>query len=333
MAGGTFGAELVNAQTGTTYALATTDIGKLVTFNNAAAVAVTLAQAGASGLFQNGDWIDVLNLGGGPVTITTTTSTIGGAATLVLAQGEGGRIISDATSAATGNYQVSAGGAGGSSQGGIITAPVTDAVDFLTVTPGATGTPGLVKLQSTGTDTNIGFLLGSKGSGVVALGGTTVANASAQVTTVTSSVNFLQLAGAATGVAPTLTATGADTNIGLSLLAKGTTNASLATLGAFNTGSGASGQTLSVQRGIITTNSLSTAAATAVTYSVTNTFVASTSLILLTNQAYSGTYVTNGYPVLMQAAPGSGSFIVTIVNTHAANALAGTLAIGFVIMN
>lgn len=46
------------------------------------------------------------------------------------------------------------------------------AVDFLSVTGSATGTPGVVALTATGTDTNVGATIAPKGSGVIAVGGT-----------------------------------------------------------------------------------------------------------------------------------------------------------------
>jgi hypothetical protein len=94
-------AALVNAQTGTTYTMVDGDRAKLVTFANAAAVAVTLPQAGASTAFQSGWFCDVLNAGSTTVTITPTTSTINGAATFILNRNQSARIYSDGT-----NYQV-----------------------------------------------------------------------------------------------------------------------------------------------------------------------------------------------------------------------------------
>jgi hypothetical protein len=85
---------LVNAQTGTSYTVLNTDRGKLVTFTNGSAVAVTLPQAGASAQFTKGWFCDVQNRGAGAVTITPTTSTIDGAASLVLVQNAGVRIFS-----------------------------------------------------------------------------------------------------------------------------------------------------------------------------------------------------------------------------------------------
>lgn len=96
--------ELVNAQTGTTYTYLTTDCGKLVTHSNAGAIAATLPQAGSTG-FAAGWWMDVEDTGTGTLTITPTTSTINGAATLVLTTKTGSRIVSDGT-----NYQLQTGG-------------------------------------------------------------------------------------------------------------------------------------------------------------------------------------------------------------------------------
>ncbi len=82
----------VNAQTGTTYTFATADKGKLVTFSNAAAIAVTLPQA-TSGF--SSFYCDAQNRGAGTATITPTTSTIDGAASLALATNQGVRVFSD----------------------------------------------------------------------------------------------------------------------------------------------------------------------------------------------------------------------------------------------
>lgn len=90
-------AHLVNPQTGTSYTYLDGDRGKLVTHSNAAAIAGTLPQAGASSTFVAGWFVDVQNRGAGTLTITPTTSTIDGAATLVLTTGQGVRLFSDGT--------------------------------------------------------------------------------------------------------------------------------------------------------------------------------------------------------------------------------------------
>lgn len=84
----------INAQTGTTYAFLAADAGKLTTFTNAAAVAVTL---GFIGPFPDGTVFHVKNLGVGVVTITPTGATIDFAATLLLTKGQSASIFSDGT--------------------------------------------------------------------------------------------------------------------------------------------------------------------------------------------------------------------------------------------
>lgn len=98
-------ANCINAQVGTTYTFVDGDRGKTVTATNAAAQAYTLPQAGAASSFQSGWFVIVKNTStnaAGIVTITPTTSTIDGSATLVLNPGRAARILSDGT-----NYQVS----------------------------------------------------------------------------------------------------------------------------------------------------------------------------------------------------------------------------------
>lgn len=94
------GTYVINAQTGTTYTVLSTDACALVTLSNASAIAVTLPQA--TGSFAAGFGFDVQNKGVGLVTITPTTSTINGLSTLTLATNQGCTIVSDGT-----NWQVS----------------------------------------------------------------------------------------------------------------------------------------------------------------------------------------------------------------------------------
>lgn len=85
------------AVTSTSDVLANSDQGYVVTYSNAAAIAVSLAQASASNLFLAGWATMVQNLGAGTVTITPATSTINGTSTLTLATGMGAFIWSDGT--------------------------------------------------------------------------------------------------------------------------------------------------------------------------------------------------------------------------------------------
>jgi len=91
--GGGTSSEQVNPQTDTTYTTSSGDATQLITFSNASPVAVTLPDPGTDIL---GGWFaDFSNLGVGPVTFTPAGSTIDGAASITLYQGQGIRIVSD----------------------------------------------------------------------------------------------------------------------------------------------------------------------------------------------------------------------------------------------
>lgn len=121
-------AQVVNAQVGTTYTVLTGDRGGLVTLSNAGAIAVTLPAAG--GTFPDGWFADLQCIGSGTVTITPTTSTINGAASLALTTGQSARIVSDGT-----NYRALTGGSSGG--GAVATDAIWDAVGDLAVGSGA----------------------------------------------------------------------------------------------------------------------------------------------------------------------------------------------------
>lgn len=98
----------INAQTGTTYTVVLADSRKLVTLNNASAIAVTLPQATTAG-FASGYYFYAKAIGAGTATITPTTSTINGAASLALAQNEGALIWSNGTNYEALKWAVSSG--------------------------------------------------------------------------------------------------------------------------------------------------------------------------------------------------------------------------------
>lgn len=87
---------LTNAQTGTSYTILTGDRAKRVTFSNSNAVAVTLPQANST-TFADGWYFVAINKGAGLVTVTPTTSTIGGLSAITLTRGQSARIYSDGT--------------------------------------------------------------------------------------------------------------------------------------------------------------------------------------------------------------------------------------------
>lgn len=158
-----------NAQAGTTYTFLNTDCSKLVTFSNASAVAATLPQASSAsgggagaGTFMPPCDIKVINKGAGTVTITPTTSTIGGNATLVLTTGQGSEIVSDGA-----NYQQFAFGPGTTAAlvafgAGTPTHIATQQTTAPALTSCGTGSPAI-----TGTDTAGIVTMGTSATGCV----------------------------------------------------------------------------------------------------------------------------------------------------------------------
>jgi len=84
----------VNAQSGTTYTIATSDYGQLVQVSNASPIAVTLPPP--TGSFATFSFF-FKNAGASTATITPTTSTINGAASLAVTGGNAVYIVSDGT--------------------------------------------------------------------------------------------------------------------------------------------------------------------------------------------------------------------------------------------
>ena len=91
-------------------------------------------------------------------------------------------------------------------------------VNYAMVYGGATGSPPAFLVE--GADANIQLRFLSKGTGACAF--LTGGGVQALVSNTASAVNYLQLTGAATGAAPTLSAQGSDANISLTLTTKGT---------------------------------------------------------------------------------------------------------------
>jgi hypothetical protein len=85
--------------------------------------------------------------------------------------------------------------------------------------------------------------------------------------------------------------------------------------------------TISKNSGVITTEALSTAGGASQAVTLTNTVIATTSVILC--QVLGGTNTTQNFTLV--AVPGAGSAVITIYNNTAATALNGTLIIGFTV--
>lgn len=125
--------------TATTDTLVTGDCGTVVTESNASAVAVGIAQAGTTG-FATGFYVTVKNKGAGLVTITPTTSTIDGNATVTIKQNQSLDLYSDGT-----NYQTL--------PGRLTNAACADLTNAGTACPAATGTSGATLPFLNGTNT------------------------------------------------------------------------------------------------------------------------------------------------------------------------------------
>jgi hypothetical protein len=95
--------------------------------------------------------------------------------------------------------------------------------------------------------------------------------------------------------------------------------------------SGATPQVCNGTRGVVTTNSLSTAVSTNAAYVITNSAVAANSVVNCQQQGYSGTITTNGWPFILSCVPAAGQITVNITNVNPTNALNGTVQIGFAI--
>ena len=87
-----------NAQTGTTYTLVSGDLNKLVTFNNASAVTVTIP----NGVFTTGNQINLQQIGAGQVTIQGDgTTTFTGTGTKLRAQYSAATLVCTGTNTFT----------------------------------------------------------------------------------------------------------------------------------------------------------------------------------------------------------------------------------------
>lgn len=252
-----------------------------------------------------------------------------GVAPIISAGGPGADANVGITLAGNGTGAVLVGGTT-TTLAGLQVAQTASRVNDFVLTPAATGnTPGFLA-GGAGSDATVGVAFGTQGTGTVAINtGNTLQQFG--ITHTASAVNAFSVTGSIGSNAPVMSVVGTGTNVPASITGKGT---GLVLLGqTICTITGSTPQTCNGQRGIVTTGTLSTAGATNAAFVINNSSVTATSLVMCTDQGYSGTLVTNGYPVIMSCVPGSGTITVNITNTHAANALNGTVQIGFTVLN
>ena len=92
----------------------------------------------------------------------------------------------------------------------------------------------------------------------------------------------------------------------------------------------AAAATINNQVGLVTTEALVTAAAATYSFTLTNSLINASSVVLVT--VGKGT-ATTGEPAVHFVTPAAGSAVIAIRNDAAAAALNGTIKIGFVVFN
>ncbi len=143
--------------------IAVADQCKLLVFNNANSIAVTLPRASTT--FPVGFVVHVADLGAGTATVTPTTSTINGTTTAAAAQNAGFDIYSDGT-----NYYTQNGGSiAGASLSGNNTFSGTNTFSGQVIS--TFGTPTIAS-GACGATTN-GSIAGSNQSGLITIGAAT----------------------------------------------------------------------------------------------------------------------------------------------------------------
>jgi len=159
----------------------------------------------------------VSGLGTGVATFLGTPSSANLATAVTDETGSGALVFGTSPTIATPRITTSINDSNGATSMAI--AATASAVNYFTNTNAATA--GSPTLAATGSDTNISAVLKGKGTGAAVLADSN-GNAALAGVGVASAVNFIYATNAATGVDPSLSANGSDTNIALILYGKGT---------------------------------------------------------------------------------------------------------------
>lgn len=100
--------------------------------------------------------------------------------------------------------------------------------------------------------------------------------------------------------------------------------------GDVNTASATAGAaTLNAGSGVVTSESITTAAAATYSLTVTNNMVAAADIVLAS--VFNGSNTT-GAPVVSTVTPAAGTFTAVVRNNHATDAFGGTIKIGFLLV-
>jgi hypothetical protein len=91
----------------------------------------------------------------------------------------------------------------------------------------------------------------------------------------------------------------------------------------------AAAATINQTSGVITTESLTTAALTDYTFTLTNSAIETTNAVVLASIQYGGA----GTPIVQKITPAAGSCVIVIRNQHATVALNATMKIAFVVIS
>ena len=151
-----------------------------------------------------------------PVNYPYFYGSVSGNGVVMTAAGSDANISYSQSTKGTGNYNFYTGSFAANQ---VIISHTASAVNYLNLTGAATG--AAPTLSAAGSDANIGLVLNGKGTGVVALGGSTAASSGVQVQPIASSVNYFTLQGSTTSQALAFAASGTDTNIGIGYNSKG----------------------------------------------------------------------------------------------------------------
>lgn len=92
----------------------------------------------------------------------------------------------------------------------------------------------------------------------------------------------------------------------------------------------ATGVTLNSLAGIITCYTSTAATTVGATFTLTNSFITTTSIVYAVVTGYTGTLSTNGFPEVTSVIPAAGSAQITIVNSGT-NALSGVVTVSFIV--